>query len=399
MKTFYMTDNNVCVPYKIIMGRLHKYYEANGCRHVSDPANAETIIVGLCGAFHSMTAHAISLLKEARTHRQARVVAFGCLNGIAPEIVANEKPDLTCPSPDWRSLASLVSSPSVLLEDIAFTNELRDPSEYRHYDPGRKFLLIQTGCSSNCPHCPHKLGIGELQSIPLAELMGQMRSIVDAGAHTVTVHGNDTGSYGTDGLDCFFPCLVERLLEFPVNIHLSQINADWAYAYRDELKMLLLNERIKEFQVLIQSSSDRLLTLMQRKPVVRHLEEFLSFVRGKRPDMLLRTDLIVGYPTSTPEEDMESVVFAGKFFDEIAVHGFETFPNAPIANSDIEKHPQKVRDLRVEMALEHLLGLPDKVIHRGGQVYQTMEDMEGTKECLRNKKQEGFTVPKSKKKL
>lgn len=386
MNTFHMTDNNVCVPYKIIMGRLHNFYIANRCRHVDDPKNADVIIVGCCGAFHSMTAEAVKLLKKARKHKDTKVIAFGCLNGISPELVARTRPDRTCPSPDWRELTDLVPDPVIPLESIAYTNELRDPSEYRFYDPSRKYLLIQTGCSSNCPHCPHKLGIGELSSIPMEELLGQMRSIIDAGAKIVTIHGNDTGSYGTDTSDYDFPGLVERLCEFPVTLHLSQINADWAYEYRHELEMLLMREQIKEFQVLIQSSSPRLLKLMERRPVVHELEVFFKKLRTKRRDLFLRTDLIVGYPTSTEEEDRQSVEFAGRFFDEIAVHGFEMFPNSRMASMDIPRPPQELIDRRVDMAMEYLLGLPDKAIHRGGQVYSTMKNMENGKECLRKKK-------------
>ena len=387
MKKFHMADNNVCVPYKVIMGRLHKYYEANGCEHVDDPNQADVIIIGCCGAFHSMTAEAVKLLKKARSHENAKVVAFGCLNGISPGIVASTDPDLTCSSPDWRKLAELAPSPQTPLEEIAYTNELRDPSEYRHYDPGRKFLLIQTGCSSNCPHCPHKLGIGELDSIPLDELLGQMRSIVDAGAHTVIIHGNDTGSYGTDTGECDFPCLIEKLCEFPVNLHLSQINADWAYEYRHALGSLLMNPKIKEFQVLIQTTSPRLLKIMERRPVVAQLAELLTELRSKRPDILLRTDLILGYPTSTENEDRDSFEFVGEYFDEVAVHGFELFPNSRLATMDVPRHPQAQVDRRVASALEHLLSLPDKVVHRGGQVYSTLENMEEGKENLRNRKQ------------
>lgn len=382
MDTFFMTDNKVCVPYKLIMGRLAQYYEANGRRSVSDPSQADTIIVGCCGAFHSMAADGLKLLRQARRH-PATLIAFGCLTAIAPEAVAATAPDRIVGSPNWRELADLVPDPAVPLTEVAFTNELRDPSEYRFYDPGRKFLLVQTGCSSDCPHCPHKLGIGAFKSIPLDELLSQMRTLARIGTHTVTVHGNDTGAYGTDGGDVLFPDLVERLLEFPVALHLSQVNADWFYTYRERLLGLLQHPGIKEFQSLIQSSSPRLLELMGRRPVVAELAETLGELRRLRPDLLLRTDLIIGYPTSTPEEDAASVAFAGTYFDEIAVHAFEMFPKTRLAGMHVARHPQAEVDRRAAEAVATLSALPGRVVHRGGQVYATMEACEPAKEHLR----------------
>ena len=374
------------MPYKLILGRIHNYYLLNGAKPVSDPKDADLIIMGSCGSFHSMEDAALTKLKELRRHSQARLVAFGCLVRISPEKIAAIHPDRMISSPDWKKLISLIPGNSRTIEETPWPNEFTSVEEYRRFDPLRKFLLIQTGCSSNCPHCPHKLGIGALESLPMDEIMNQASRCVEAGARELIVHGNDTGSYGTDRGGPFYPDLVERLLILPIDLYLSQINADWAYHYQNEFLRLIENPRIKELQILIQSTSKRLLEIMGRRPIVLELETFLARARALRPDILYRTDLIIGYPTSTREEDRRSTEFAGTFFDEIAVHAFEVFPKTPIARMGLALHPKNVIEERLDETLTLLANMSDKVVHRGGQDYACLEKIEPLKESVRNKK-------------
>ena len=286
MLTYHITDNNVCVPYKLILGRIHTFYRQTGARPVTDPARADLIVMGCCGAFHQMEKAALTQLKALRQNTRAELVAFGCLVRIAPEKIKALFPDRMIASPNWRELAALVPANGHDLATTTFPNDFVSAKEYRRFDPRRKFLLIQTGCSSACPHCPHKLGIGELESFPVEEIMRQASLGIENGARTLIVHGNDTGAYGTDRGGPTFPDLIESLLELPVNLHLSQISADWAYQYRDNLLLLLQNPKIRELQILIQSTSAKLLGLMGRQPIVQVLEPFFEKARVLRPDIL-----------------------------------------------------------------------------------------------------------------
>jgi tRNA A37 methylthiotransferase MiaB len=147
-----------------------------------------------------------------------------------------------------------------------------------------------------------------------------------------------------------------------------------------------MNEKIKEFQVLIQTSSSRLLRIMERKPVVKKLKPFFKKVRKVRPDILLRTDIIMGFPTATEQEEMGTLKFSVEFFDEIAVHGFERFPHTRIEKMNLPFYAQNEIDRRVAAALEFLSRYPKILVHRGGQVYRTLIDIEKPKDDLRKKR-------------
>jgi len=381
MKKYFIKDN-VCTPYKLILGRVNNYLKANGWQDAASAQEADICLIGCCGAFHSLEDEALGLIADAKK-TGAEVIVFGCLVGISPEKVRALNPHRVFAAPDWEQMTSLVENPAVPLDAVPEVNEFRLKEEYRLYDPGKQFVLIQTGCSSSCPYCPHKLGIGELKSRPENEILRQVKELTARGAHTIILHGNDTGSYGTDLGTVTFPELVKKVLKISPNIHLTQINADWAYRYRRELFPLLMNDKIKDFQVLIQTVSDRLLKLMKRMPVVKALYKDLKNLRMARNDILIRTDIIIGYPTATEEEERETLEYVTEFFDEVAVHGFERFPHTRIEKMKLPFYLQEEIDRRAKMAVSYLESFPKLLVHRGGQIYQTLVDIEESKDNLR----------------
>jgi len=381
MKKYFITDN-VCTPYKLILHRIDRFLTANGWIGVNSQDMADTIIVGSCGAFHSLEEEALKLIREAKKGK-AEVVVFGCLPGISPQRVYDCSPDMIIPSPLWESIESLIENLTVPLKEINEADSFRSEADYRLYDPGKRFILIQTGCSSDCSYCPHKLGIGELRSRPYDEIIRQIEKLARQGVHTIVLHGNDTGSYGRDLGDLRYPELLEAVIEYPLCVHLAQVNADWVYEYRDKLFPLLRNIKIREFQVLIQTTSDRVLQHMGRKPVVNQLFPLLKDLRGDRPDLILRTDMIVGYPSGTVDEEQATADYVSDLFDEVAVHGFELFEHTRIASMDVDFYSASDIKNRVDSVIERLKKNPDILIHRGGQVYQTLVDIEKPKDLMR----------------
>src|SRR3990172_4942287 len=162
MSSFYIKDN-VCTPYKLILSKLSGYLKANGWVEATSMDEAETNIIGVCGAFHSLENDSFKLAEEAKD-KNGSLVIFGCLPKISPERIKEFKPRLVVPSSNWEQLEKIIPNPSVPLSKIGEYSEFRSKEEYRLYDAGKRFVLIQTGCSSDCPYCPHKMGIGALKS-------------------------------------------------------------------------------------------------------------------------------------------------------------------------------------------------------------------------------------------
>ncbi|CCH49317.1 radical SAM protein [Pseudodesulfovibrio piezophilus] len=378
----YFIDDNTCTAYKLILSRVASYYDANGWQLVRSAADADLAIAGCCAAFHSLEEEALNIARSVVNEGAGETVLFGCLTTVSPEQAKALGVDHVIASPQWKRLTDFVTNPVVELDAIPPSTEFRLQEEYRIYDPGKQFVLLQTGCSSDCPHCPHKLGIGPLKSVPMQTLLDQCETLVKNGAHTIVLTGNDTGSWGTDTGEGTYVELLRAILDFPVKLHLAQINPDWVALYSEALLDLLTDDRIKDFQTLIQTTSPRLLEIMNRAPVVLELEDFFLRLRELRPDIFLRTDLIIGYPTSTEEEDRATVAFTARFFDEVAVHAYERFPHTRIETMGLPFHSREVIVGRVDEAVNTLEKSGTILVHRGGQVYETMVAIEQPKKTI-----------------
>ena len=393
MKSFYIRDN-VCTPYKLILNRMSNYLSANKMAPIDRQTSADSIIIGTCGAFKSLEDEAIGFIKSAKKEmkKESELIVFGCLPGINLRRVKKYSPSRIIPSSNWEGIEALVDNPIVRLRDIPEATGFRGKEDYRLFDESKQFILLQTGCSANCPFCPHKMGIGGLKSMPVDHVLDQIRNL-GGKVHTICLAGNDTGSYGTD-IGTTYPALLKTILDtFPFDVHLSQVNADWLHIYRNELWPLLMNRKVREFQVLIQTTSNRLLTLMERKPIITELKPYFRKLRDARKDLLLRTDLMIGYPTATELEEQESVEFVAEIFDEIAVHGFELFEHARIAKMGLSFYPVELVNERVGKAVNYLRQFPQLLVHRGGQVIETLEAIEQPKDELR-KKYNNLCAPK-----
>lgn len=384
MKKFYINDN-MCTPYKLILHKVSAFLEANGWQSEEDSKNADTVIVGTCGAFESLEQESYDIYNE-HAREDSHNIIFGCLPRISPDKMKPLGADQIIDSTHWQRFEKMVDNPDVKMAEVATFTEFRMDEEYRRHDPGKQFVLTQTGCSSNCPFCPHKMGIGDLVSRTPEDILNQIKMLSERDdVHTVVLTGNDTGSYGTD-IGTTFPELVTECLKYPIDLHLCQINPNWVHLYQDELAVLVRNPKVKDFQTLIQTPSSRLLEMMERLPIVREIKPWLADLRKDRPDLFMRTDIMIGYPTATDEEEFEAIEYVGELMDEVAVHAFEVFRHARIAKMGIEFYSQEEIDRRLDRALRALQRYPNLLVHRGGQVYQTLIDAEGPKEEMRNQK-------------
>ena len=137
-----------------------------------------------------------SILKPGFGPR-SKLVVFGCLPGIDGKKVKSYKPDVVIPAASWERIELLVDNPVIPLREIPETSRFRSEKDWRLPDKSKQFILLQTGCSSNCPFCPHKMGIGRLKSKKLDDILYQVHNLPKY-VKTICLTGNDTGSYGTD---------------------------------------------------------------------------------------------------------------------------------------------------------------------------------------------------------
>jgi len=165
------------------------------------------------------------------------------------------------------------------------------------------FLTVQEGCDKFCTFCVVPYTRGAEWSRPVADVLAEARGLADRGVREVTLLGQNVNAYdgeGADGKPSTLARLAYALAEIPgleriryTTSHPNDMSDDLIAAH-GELEALM-----PWLHLPVQSGSDRILRLMNRKHGRTKYFELVERIRAARPDMALSGDFIVGFPGET----------------------------------------------------------------------------------------------------
>jgi tRNA-2-methylthio-N6-dimethylallyladenosine synthase len=163
------------------------------------------------------------------------------------------------------------------------------------------FLTVQEGCDKFCAFCVVPYTRGAEVSRPPERLVAEARDLVARGVREITLLGQNVNAYNAGGWG------LARLLRSLAGIegldrlryttsHPNDMEDDLIAAHGDEPKLM------PYLHLPVQSGSDRILKAMNRKHTAEHYLRLIERIRAVRPDMLLSSDFIVGFPGETDED-------------------------------------------------------------------------------------------------
>lgn len=173
------------------------------------------------------------------------------------------------------------------------------------------FLTVQEGCDKFCTFCVVPYTRGAEWSRPVAAVLAEARELAARGVREVTLLGQNVNAYdgeGPDGKPSSLARLARALSEIPgldrIRYTTSHPNdmSDELIAAHGELDALM-----PYLHLPVQSGSDRILRLMNRKHGRRKYLDLIGRIREARPDMALSGDFIVGFPGET-DADFEQTM-------------------------------------------------------------------------------------------
>ncbi len=268
---------------------------------------ADAVVLNTCAVraeTERKIARRLEELEEWRKRRgDRRIVVIGCLARARPAFIASVSPS-----------ASLLGSNAIHLilralhERIVDIGPDRRPVfELPKYNGSSKRLVISVavGCLGSCSYCIMPISRGKLSSCEPQEISKLFADAVSKGAKEIYLVAQDLASYGLD-IGTNLPTLLRELLRHEGNymIRLGMMEPSTLKTIAQELIELYLDARVYKYLHLpLQSGSDRILLLMNRKYTSSSFVELVDFFRSK-VDLFLATDVIVGFPTET-EEDFE----------------------------------------------------------------------------------------------
>ena len=170
-------------------------------------------------------------------------------------------------------------------------------------------IPILQGCLGACTYCKTKHARGHLQSYPINDIEKQFRQLVNDGAKEIWLTSQDTATYGLD-IKTNIVNLLNTLLQKPgdYRIRLGMANPQYILPILDEFIQTLKHPNMFRFvHIPVQVGSNKVLKDMRRGYKVEAFTKAVEKITKEIPDVTIATDIIVGFPTETQDDFIETV--------------------------------------------------------------------------------------------
>ncbi|MGK5087966.1 30S ribosomal protein S12 methylthiotransferase RimO [Bdellovibrionota bacterium FG-2] len=286
-----------------------------------DPAEAEVIIVNTCSFVDASKEESIETILEMADYKTTGackvLVTAGCLPQRYSAQLEKEMPevDLFIGTGQYHRITEILNDRTRVRKEgdplpkrtyvgqPAFIHSEKDP-RVQTGPSYTAFLKISEGCNRRCSFCIIPTLRGNVRSRGIASLVEEAAHLAKSGVRELNLVAQDLTEYGMEGryqerLELLLPelCKIEGL-EW---IRLHYVYPD---EFSDELIEIFAREPkiVKYLDMPIQHTNDRVLKLMNRRLTKKRLFEVVEKLRARVPELVLRTSIIVGFPSETERE-------------------------------------------------------------------------------------------------
>jgi MiaB/RimO family radical SAM methylthiotransferase len=310
-KIFFRTAFTLCDNNGYSSTQVLNFFLKNNFGMTDDPGDADYIVVSTCGFDQERENESFAVVDGlVRDYGEGRrVVVCGCLAKINPESFKDL--GVTLIGPKEHDTFNAVFNACVKIQDVSGSRI--DPhfisSDYGFMDA--YYIQVCQGCVNRCSYCAIKKAKGQVKSKTIEAVLAEMRMGISLGYRRFVLLGDDCGSYGADiGTD--LAGLLNSMDNEDVRIHINYIEPGRFLAIHGKISKNAY-DRIDFMNVPVQSSSPRIIGLMNRRYDVAKVTEAVKAVKEEHPHVFIETHVIYGFPGETRDEFMKSFDLADSF--------------------------------------------------------------------------------------
>ena len=197
------------------------------------------------------------------------------------------------------------------------------------------WVSIMHGCNNFCTYCIVPYVRGRERSREPEDILDEVRELAEAGYKDITLLGQNVNSYGKDlggGID--FAWLLEQVNEIPGDFLIRFMTSHPKDASERLFDAMAKCEKVAPcLHLPFQSGSSRVLQAMNRRYTREHYLELVRQLRARIPNVVLTSDVIVGFPGETQEEFEETL----SLIEEVRYDALFTFIFSPRKGTPAEK--------------------------------------------------------------
>ena len=343
---------------------MGRHLAERGCEPTPDPDEASIYVMNTCTVRQHAEDRAFSEIGRLRRWKaekpNRKVVITGCAAERTKEFLETRFPHI-----DLVVGARSIEEFGGIVDGLLGGQETDESLEYALPMPDGKiatFVTIMRGCNYSCTYCivPYVRGRESYRSMDA--VIGEVRERVSEGVRDITLLGQTVNSYhrdGSKGRDTDFSDLLETVARVDGVERIRFISPHPYYMTEQVIEAMAGVPAVCEgLHLPVQSGSNSILRSMLRNYTSEHYLELIARLRSAMPDIVIATDLIVGFPGETEADFRQTLSLVEEVgFDWGFVFKYSPRQGTPAA--DLPCHPTELIEERHRecLALVERIGL------------------------------------------
>lgn len=204
----------------------------------------------------------------------------------------------------------------------------------------KAWVSIMYGCNNFCSYCIVPYVRGRERSREPSAVLAEVRELIDAGYKEITLLGQNVNSYGNDlNTDYHFPDLLEDIDRIPGDFWIRFMSSHPKDATPRLFDVMADSRHIaRQLHLPFQSGNNRVLEAMNRRYTREKYLELIRYARNAMPELVLTSDVIIGFPGETEQEAMDTV----SLVEEVGFDALFTFIYSPRPGTKAAAMPDPV---------------------------------------------------------
>lgn len=321
---------------------------AAGYRLVASADKADIYILNTCTVTHVADRKSRQMLRQARRRNpDVKLVPVGCYAERTPrELTQIDGVELVLGNEQKLNLLQHLQESTCSGQHDFVSQGLARPG-YSGCRT-RTFIKVQDGCNKFCAYCVVPLVRGREKSVPVNQVIAELKQQVASGCKEAVLTGTEIGSYRSNGIN--LEGLLERILA-EADVARLRLSSLQPQEITPEFIELWRNQRLcPHFHLSLQSGSDTVLRRMKRRYTTADYQQAVSLIRKNVPDVAITTDVIVGFPGEIEKEFQESFNFCRQM-EFARIHVFPYSPRqgteAALMSPQIEARAKRQRSQKM----------------------------------------------------
>ncbi|MDB2350715.1 tRNA (N(6)-L-threonylcarbamoyladenosine(37)-C(2))-methylthiotransferase MtaB [Candidatus Marinimicrobia bacterium] len=287
-----------------------------GYENVNSNEFADIYVFNTCSVTENANKETKKLIRRSkRINPKAFIALIGCYAQLKPEELINID--------DVNMVLGTAEKFELLnhLDKVKISNDIKvvmnkDITEINSFNPSfsgddrtRAFLKVQDGCDYSCTFCTIPMARGKSRSASISQTVNLAKTITKSKTKEIVLTGVNIGDFGVYNNESFFELIKE--IDLQVDIDRVRISSIEPNLLSNEIIEFCFNSEkfMPHFHIPLQSGSDKILKSMKRRYKVEDFKSRINTIKNLDSDSCIGVDVIVGYPSETEEDFIETYEF------------------------------------------------------------------------------------------